>query len=303
MSLGAIVSGIAVYLVLSIFFVPFRIVLPASVIISILVGSLTKYYVDPINEAKKEQSAYPDRQQTNHAGQNRNLLPPVIFAAAYIALLIIVGIFYGVNYENPQYNELFQYWQKFSPTDVIKLGSAIALSFFFPGYAIITIISNKKNQELRLLPRILLGYILSIGVAGFLVYITSMMGLPISEIKLALILVHVIILALFLQQLDIITSTRLLINRWRTNRISLAESRYKFSQRLPEIVVFGSLLGLVILSTYVLYNGVMVGDQWFHHGRALQFISGDYKAITTSNTDFFVPPSAFRISFLFFRAS
>ena len=125
------------------------------------------------------------------------------------------------------------------------------------------------------------------------------MGFAVSDIKLALILVHVIILVLFLQQLDIIPSTRLLFNRWRTNRFSLAESRYKFSQQLPEIIVFGSLLGLVILSTYVLYDGVMVGDQWFHHGRALQFISGDYKAITTSNTDFLYPPllSAFLSSF------
>ena len=149
---------------------------------------------------------------------------------------------------------------------------------------------NRKKQDLRILPKILLAYILSIGIVGFIGYIAAMLAVAVSDIKLILIFVHVLIIVLFLQQLDIISSARILFNGWRTIRFSLAKDRFRFTQRLPEIIVFGSLLGLIILSTFVLYNGVIVGDQWFHHGRALQFISGDYKAFTISSANYLYPP-------------
>ena len=47
--------------------------------------------------------------------------------------------------------------------------------------------------------------------------------------------------------------------------------------RNPEILVFGSILALLITSTYYLYGGITIGDQWFHQGRALLFMSGSFR--------------------------
>ena len=303
---------------------PFKIILPASIIISILVGGLARYYTDrnnnnntqviPKNGDKIEgegrqavKEASPDYQFTNHNTQNiRGLLSHVIFAVVYIALLVILVIFFGLNYNSPFQNELFESWQQFTAFDIMKLVPAIALSFFFPGYAIINIISlDEKKKQLKTLPKILLAYIFSIAIAGFTGYVTAMLGFAVADVKLSLILIHVAILVLFLQQVGFTSFTRILSNSWKRrsdtgNRSSSGSSddchfdstkiRREFTQSLPNLVIFGSLLALVILSTYVLYNGVIVGDQWFHHGRALQFISGDYKAIAFSGIDFPYPP-------------
>ncbi|HZD83688.1 MAG TPA: hypothetical protein VE076_12510, partial [Nitrososphaeraceae archaeon] len=69
----------------------------------------------------------------------------------------------------------------------------------------------------------------------------------------------------------------------------------------PEVVlVFVCLFALIILSTYYLYGGVIIGDQWFHHGRALTFISGTFSDIANSVQDDLYPPflSAFLAAFI-----
>jgi hypothetical protein len=285
---------------------PFKIILPASIIISILVGGLTKYYTDRKDnnnnhiipedrdkiggEVGGGKDAFLDPQRTNYSTQNTiGLLSHTIFAVAYITLLVILVIFFGLNYNNPFHNKLFEPWQQFTAFDIMKLVSAIALSFFFPGYALVNVIflDRKKKEELKTLPKILLAYIFSMAIAGFTAYVTALLGFAVSDIKLILIVIHVTILVLFLRQVGIIPFTRILFNNSHFNSVKV---RCKITHRLPNIIIFGSLLALVILSTYVLYDGVIVGDQWFHHGRALQFISGDYKAISLSNIDFPYPP-------------
>ena len=90
--------------------------------ISILVGSLTMYYTDSRCRYKYEEGVHHDQKQASYVIQDtKNQAPHIIFAAAYIALLIPLGIFYGLGYENPQYNDLFEPWQQFSAPNVIKL--------------------------------------------------------------------------------------------------------------------------------------------------------------------------------------
>ena len=46
---------------------------------------------------------------------------------------------------------------------------------------------------------------------------------------------------------------------------------------LPKVLVVIGLISWVVLTSYYLYNGTIIGDQWFHHGRSLDFISGSLK--------------------------
>ena len=50
-------------------------------------------------------------------------------------------------------------------------------------------------------------------------------------------------------------------------------------------IVFASLFALVVFYTYYLNDGVIVVDQWFHHGRALLIGSGNFKDVASSGTD------------------
>src|SRR5439155_7245955 len=53
-------------------------------------------------------------------------------------------------------------------------------------------------------------------------------------------------------------------------------------------------------STYYLYNGTIIGDQWYHHGNSFMFISGAFRDFSISGiSDLNYPPffSAFLASF------
>jgi hypothetical protein len=56
-------------------------------------------------------------------------------------------------------------------------------------------------------------------------------------------------------------------------------------KRYPELFVFGSILMLLIVSTYYIYNGVTISDQWFHQGRALLFLSGSSRETVIDGSD------------------
>ena len=75
--------------------------------------------------------------------------------------------------------------------------------------------------------------------------------------------------------------------RWYLN---FQINKIKFMTRWPSLVVFGSLLSVIIFSTLISHGGIIIGDQWYHHGRAIQFVSGDYDIIERSNSDFIYPP-------------
>ena len=72
-------------------------------------------------------------------------------------------------------------------------------------------------------------------------------------------------------------------------------------EKNPELIVFGSLFALIVLSTYFLYSGAIIGDQWYHHGRMLAFMSGEIRDLATAGADdkAFSPfPSAMLASFI-----
>ena len=181
--------------------------------------------------------------------------------------MVVSVILTGSN-DGSNNDGIFIEWQQFTAVDVIKLDSAIALSFFFPGYALISIILTSK-QSLGILPKILLGYILSMLIAGFTGYIMSLMGFEIPDIRLALVSLYLTILIRFMQkQLSVIGKKAPLIKSCNLQIHSYFNAqviKIKFVKSRPSLVVLGSLIGIVIFSTSISHGGVMIGDQWYHH--------------------------------------
>ena len=61
--------------------------------------------------------------------------------------------------------------------------------------------------------------------------------------------------------------------------------------KASELTVFGSLFMLIIVSTYLLYGGTTIGDQWYHQGRALLFMSGAIResVLSGAESDYYPP--------------
>ena len=57
-----------------------------------------------------------------------------------------------------------------------------------------------------------------------------------------------------------------------------------------ELLIFGSLLMILIVSTYYLFGGITIGDQWFHQGRTLLFLSGSIREVALSLGEISYPP-------------
>ena len=55
--------------------------------------------------------------------------------------------------------------------------------------------------------------------------------------------------------------------------------------KFSKVTVFASLFALVVFYTYYLNDGVIVVDQWFHHGRAFLIGSGNFKEVASSGAD------------------
>jgi hypothetical protein len=248
----------------------------------------------------------------------------------------------------PQVLKLFIPWkEQFNTIDVVKLSAAIALSFFLPGYALVSCIifkqeggfrrakrgndnndinSSSKNRFTsasatlplkKSLLKVLLGYIFSVLITGLAGYIIASFGIPVSGINiiLPLLVIYGIILVVFVFRMRM--SLSLLLDKKSFNFLSGTTKNsstsllFSLSRKIrgndnknnirPEVIlVFAALLALVILSTYYLYGGVIIGDQWFHHGRALMFISGTFRDIANSVQDDLYPPflSAFLAAFI-----
>src|SRR5206468_8122984 len=56
-------------------------------------------------------------------------------------------------------------------------------------------------------------------------------------------------------------------------------------ERKYELLIFASLFGLLIVSTYYTYGGITLGDQWFHQGRAFMILLGSFRDLATSPLD------------------
>ena len=260
---GSVLSGISVYFILSYLFVPNTFTIPAAIIVSILVFGLARNYTLDNRTLFREQIIFGNAGHEKNVNSNMSVpfsVSHIVFLIVYIITLIITGFFSNTN------QDLFVPWHQFTATQIILLTSSILLCFFLPGYIIVDVLDNKKH-ELKPILKVLLAYTFSITIIGFVGYISGSLGYNISEIKPVLLGIYAVLLITF-----IVTKSSSGLRIRNTNYFQ----RLKILMCLnsPEILVFASLFALVILSTYSLYQGVIIGDQWFHHGRTLSFLGG-----------------------------
>jgi hypothetical protein len=260
---GSVLSGISVYFILSYLFVPNTFTVPAAIIVSILAFGLSRYHTLNNGAQYREQNIFRNAGHENNINSNINLpfsVFHIVFVIVYLFTLIISGFFSNTN------QDLFVPWNQFTATQILQLASSILLCFFLPGYIIVDVLDNKKH-ELQPILKVLLAYIFSIAIVGFGGYISASLGYHTSEIKPVLLCIYAALLIIFIVTKS--TSGLLIHNTNYFQRLKIL-----IYLNTSEILVFASLFALIILSTYSLYQGVIIGDQWFHHGRTLSFLGG-----------------------------
>jgi hypothetical protein len=161
---GCLIPGIVIFFTLTYLLVPFKIMVPTAVIFSVLVFGLTMYYA--VNN--RFNSTSTSNIELRRSAKNTDKTPKgsfssfPVFLSVYTIFLLIAALISTPN------SELFIPWNEITPFQIIQLTAAIALSFFLPGYALVTMLDRK--QELQPLPKVLLGYIFSMLVTGLTGY-------------------------------------------------------------------------------------------------------------------------------------
>ena len=202
---GAFISGILILYILSVLFlIPFEIVIPLAVILSVLIIALTKYYsFGYLNRIKGHNPNSPrftrlgppsssEKIKKNRINQKNgeDEMLNALFVIMYLVLLAVssLGLFYSPSLSVSKL--LFIPWENLlaNPVNLLLLSSAIALCFFLPGYAIVKILSNMKGDHSKYLlpilkqplPRVLIAYLFSVFITGSTGYIVP----SLSEVNL-----------------------------------------------------------------------------------------------------------------------
>ena len=284
--------GFFVYSILSYLFVIPRISIPVSIIIPILIFGLVKYYSTSQFDTKSDQtdshSILKDNQKNNiHIEDLKkpNGAITSIFFAIIFALLLVMTAF-----SNPVDFHVFFDWKDIGVIGITQLGIAVALCFFIPGFAIVLILTRK--YEINPILTVLLAYFFSILITGLSAYIFALgFDTPISELKNFYITLYSVILVIFLlfhTRYKITLPFGQRVQRYSFYHIvifQLTQFLHYLKKRYPELLVFGSILMLLIVSTYYIYNGITISDQWFHQGRALLFLSGSFRETVIEGSD------------------
>ena len=293
--IGSVVPAFFVYSILSYLFIEPKITIPLSISISILIFGLTRYYDNIDNQTiEKRDGIYAkdinqnDIQNRNHKNR-RGSLSVFTFVTIFAILIFISSLSFKQDFQ------IFVPWNEIGVTGIIQLGSAIMLCFFIPGYGIVLILSRK--DKINPIIAVLLAYLLSMLITGLTAYISALsFDIPISQGKF-----------LFTGAYMIILVSVVIFYSWHTIKSPFnVQTLYGYHQfvskmtnsfskyvriRVYELLVFGTVFMFVIVSTYVLYGGITIGDQWFHQGRALLFMSGSIREAVMSGAEtLYYPP-------------
>jgi hypothetical protein len=277
--LGPILTGISIFIVLSTLLIPLRINIPISIVMSFLTFWLTKYYFS--NNYHKKVDLI-EKTQVNSISSNY-----ILFDKSFSKFLFIIiySIFLAITFFTSYNPNLFTPWSEFTLLDAIKLTSAIGLSFFMPGYAIINLIS--RNNELEKILKCFLAYFISVLITGLSAYITASLGFAVLDNKNFILLIYLTILILY----STVNYKKIFNNNVSniTNQRKLTDVIFSLRKNSAVLIVFLSLFSIQIISTYYLFNGTIIGDQWFHHGRSIMFTTGAFKDIYSTGSDYYPP--------------
>jgi len=269
---GPILSGLFIYFVLSSLLTPLRMSVPLSILISVVIFGLCSYY-------SKDHDGSQCKNSRNQTSSDRSIMN-----FFFIAIYLLAIIFTFLSQGNPQ---VFVSWQKFTGLDLVKLGFAIGISVFIPGYALVISILGSKSK-LGYLPLILLSYITSIVITGLTAYIIASIGIPFSNFNIIFGTINLVILCLFVYIK--ILEKRYVAQSHDVRRPDVSFIWELIKSRTAELIVFTGLFSLVVISTYYLYSGIIIGDQWVHHGMALDILMNTYRDYSLLGLSVYYPP-------------
>lgn len=275
---GPIIAGIVVYSILSLFLIPMTLSLSLSIFIFFIsLAFVHYYYYQSDNHSTNPFVLTSSESSTRRLLFIRSSGSSIIFVLLYLFSISVV-LFLHQDYDQ----QIFTDWHNLSFNQLLPLLGSILLSTFMPGYALVSSLIDRKNEQ-RLVLRFLLGYIISVLLTAILAYSTASLGVPVSQIENIVLGLDISILLFFIfSKKDV----------WKRNLAGKIESSkedsfYKFDKRV--ILVFLCLFFLILVSSYYLYNGTIVADQWGHHGNALRFIDGSFSDIVSSSIDLSYP--------------
>lgn len=278
--LGPILIGILIFSVLSFLLIPLRINIPLSIIMTFLTFWLTKYYFsdgyhDNNNDLFNKTSTNVSNR--NHVKSGTNYSKFLFF--------IIYCSFLAITFTTAYDPSIFLPWSEFSFADAVKLASAVGLSFFMPGYAIVNIIS--RNNELEKILKCLSAYLLSVLITGLWAYVTAAFGIAVIDNKNIILLIYLAILILY----TALNYRKIFIKNFFkfSYRESLSNRAMFPSEKTTVMMVFIALFSMQIIMTYYLFDATIIGDQWYHHGRPLSFIEGAFKDIESTAPSYYPP--------------
>jgi hypothetical protein len=291
----SISTGLFSYFVLSYLLVAPKITIPLSIVFPMLTFGLTKYYSTSNFDINKRQDQNLAQTNIQHDeipptyDKNGSNVSSILFVVIY-AIAILIS-----SSAHQQEFHIFINWNEIGTTDIFQLGASIALCFFIPGFAIVLVITKKYN--INSLLSVLLGYLFSILITGLTAYISGLIfDIPTSDSKGLFTSVYVSIIVFFLvfyPEHRIIRFSDLRTKNYFDYQF-IVTNIIKFFQhlktRINECIVFGSLISLIIISTYYLYGGTTIGDQWYHQGRSLLFMSGAFREASMTGAEVFYPP-------------
>jgi hypothetical protein len=288
--INSLASSLFVYFLLSEILVTQTITIPVSILMFALILGLTRYY-SKSNSSKIEigtRVSAPEttHRKSQHTVQANNFTVSTMLFPVIFAILIAVSILsFNMN------STIFIPWSSVDVIGFIHLAVAISISFFFPGYALILIAGNFRKIDPIL--RILIAYLSSVLITGLTVYLSSSNpDFGPSDIKNSMIIVNLAILIAFLlfYRVNIIGYTSNIQCAYRFLPDLITKILNGLKTNSSQMLVFASLLGLLLVSTTYLYGGITIGDQWFHQGRALLFMSGSFTRSVNSGQESSYPP-------------
>jgi hypothetical protein len=287
----SIIGGISVYFVMQYVLIPKSISIPLSIIISALIYALTMYYSQSSNR-ENYNDLHLKSKDNNEIIESEKQFSAKELSKSFILFVFIYATAITIcAFSNPEFL-IYKNWNEISVIEIIQLGTSIMLTFFLPGYAILLIMTIA--DRLRPLLRIIAAYLFSILITGLSTYILAVFyGAQETQIKDFLLTLNVIIIVILLVSRFSKIRNKVNIayishNIFTRKNIPLSEIQSILSSlkaKNYEILAFGSLFALLIISTYYLYGGITIGDQWFHQGRSMMILSGSFEQVAASGLD------------------